>query len=142
MKYGNSIWLKARGLFLQMEKVTAEIRKSVEQEKVDALISLIEQRQQICDRLDLLKSESGIASWVPDSSDEALLSSAEWGISQEIKGAIERMLEEDKASCQILQEKVSILKKDMAELRKVREASRTYQGVGSFVISAFIDSKR
>lgn len=135
------VWQEARVLFRRLDDLTRVLGERITAGQVEDLVSLLDDRQRLCDRLDQLKAENGIGSWVRPEPDPKL-SAAVTEHRQEIGEIFQRLIRDDERNRRALQGKMDVLKSDMEQVREMRRVDRLYQGIGGPADGIFIDSKR
>ncbi|MGB9792736.1 MAG: flagellar protein FliT [Thermacetogeniaceae bacterium] len=141
MKVDQGVWEEARGLARRMQEVTRAIAEKVERRDIEPLLSLLGERQEICERLDELRREHGIASWVVESSDGELPESIHEA-SREIAGIFRSLLEEDEKIRRMMEEAMAAVRDDLIQVKMANEARRLYEGGALPLRGAFVDSRR
>lgn len=141
MEHSLSVWEEARSLTRRMWWVTRCIAERVERREVESLSSLVSERQEICERLDALRQEHGIASWIVGDSADGLPESVRTA-SREIAEIFRLLLEEDEKIRGKLEEAMAALREDLFQLQRTKEASHLYEGRALSLRGAFVDSMR
>jgi len=136
------IWQRARALARKMQQVTVIMAERIDRGAVDDLASLLNERQQICELLDKLRSEHGIGSWVAGNELNDNLPDDAGAVRQEIGEIFRWLIAEDERLRRQLQEKMLAVKQDLGQVRKVRQAHRLYKSGTLLTYGAFIDSRR
>lgn len=129
-------WQEAREGVQRLVQITGVMKKKAEKGQIDEFLSLLDDRQVICERLDQLREEAGITSWtiVPEQgTHEAKV------YSREIATALKQLIQDDRMMKKALDAKKIAVQKDLEEVRQSRRAQKRYDGSGASGI--FIDSK-
>lgn len=129
-------WREARKMAEQLEELTEMLGESIAEERLDELAPLLERRQGICDRLDRLRLENGITSWVEGGGSPEIEMA-----SREIKDVFSRLTLADEEMRQVLLEKMAVVQGDLAKIRQLRRAQRAYLKKSGSLYGAFIDNK-
>mgnify|MGYP001240654750 FL=1 len=135
------VWSEAWNLVQRWEKLTREIEESVSRNEMEKLASLLDERQQLSDQLDALKTAHKITSWTNGAAPGDPLVLA--GIKDEVALIFQRLLVEDQRIIQELQQKMSSLKQEIHNLHQTKAAHHAYQGPqGPPPEGSFIDTKK
>jgi flagellar biosynthesis/type III secretory pathway chaperone len=132
-----AVWLEAWKLTQRLEEITGVMKSEIEAGEVEALHSLIGERQKIFNQLDQLRKRAGIRSWT-DVENEGVSQEIQI-VSQKIVAAFKNLLKEDQMIKNILEEKRTTVLKKLEQVRRSRQAHETYEGSGIF--GGFIDSR-
>lgn len=129
-------WQEAREGVRRLVQITGVMKKKVEEGQIEELLSLLDDRHQICKRLDLLRKEAGITSWtaVPVQGPQELKV-----CSREITEAFKQLIKDDQIIKKIMNNQKITVQEDLKEVRLSRKAQKMYRGSGAAGI--FIDSK-
>lgn len=136
------VWQEASALARRMQQVTAAVAERIDRGEVDVLPSLLGERQKICEQLDRLRQEYGIASWVAAGESDSNLPEGICAASREIAGIFRSLLDEDERIRRKLEEKMLAVKNDLMQVKRMKEVHRLYAGGSSPICGAFIDSRR
>ncbi len=136
------IWRTARDLARRMRQVTGIMAERIDRGEVDDLASLLDERQEICELLDKLRAEHGIASWVAGNELNDNLPDGAGAARQEMGEIFRWLMAEDERLRRKLQEKMLAVKKDLGHVKKMRQAHRLYTGGTLLPCGAFVDSRR
>jgi len=128
-------WKEARDLLLHWEALTREMGERLPDSPGSFLLALLAQRRELSRRLDALKEEYGIATWIQGGEGCSLMQ-------QEVAAIGRRLLAEDERIRRDVQHKMDTLREQVDRLRQTRIAARTYSGCRRTVKGAFIDARR
>ncbi len=132
-----AVWQEARRLAELLEEITRRLAEKAAGGQVEELPALLERRQQICERLDRLRSEWGIPSWT----EGVQAPPAAAGTAREIGEIFRRVAGEDDRVRRILEERRAAVREELDRVRRLRRAQRAYTVEGPLPFGAFIDNK-
>jgi len=135
------VWFDACNLLLRWEEITAQIGQAITKGEVLQLANLLQERQDIANRLDALKTEYGIVSWTADCS-EGNLSSDVHSLREKVRETLQRLVAKDEQVRLAAQQKIRSLKEDINHLRQTRVALISYRNKRSSRGGAFIDTRK
>jgi hypothetical protein len=131
------VWDEARDLLLRWEALAVELGKNMASGATQNLLPLLGKRRKLHDRLDALREDYGIATWV------------EWPVKdrpttaqEEIRTILSRLVVENENIRHELEERMGSLKQKIAEVRRTRVANSLYQKRRRSIKGAFIDARR
>jgi hypothetical protein len=135
------VWSEALNLVQQWEKLTREIGESVSRNKMEKLVSLLNERQQLSDRLDALRAAHNITSWTNGAAPGDPLVLAV--IKDEAALIFQHLQIEDQRILQEMHAKMNSLKQEINHLHQTKAAHHAYQGPQCPPPSgSFIDTKK
>lgn len=133
-----AVWQEARRLAELLEEITRRLAEKAAGGQVEELPALLGRRQQICERLDRLRSEWGIPSWTEGVQAPPAAADA----SREIGEIFRRVAGEDDRIRRILEERRAAVREELDRVRRLRRAQRAYAAEGPLPFGAFIDNRR
>ncbi|MGD0152387.1 MAG: hypothetical protein ABSC17_01290 [Thermacetogeniaceae bacterium] len=135
------IWSEARNLLKRWDELTGEIEALVVGNETGKIAPLLQERQQLSDRLDALKERHGIVSWAAQPTPGS--QTAEMTVIREEVGAtLQRLTEANERIKQAMQARLRTLAQEIDQVRQTRVASHTYRTRQPTNTGAFIDTKR
>jgi hypothetical protein len=131
------VWDEARDLLLRWEALTMELETNVVSGATQNLLPLLEERRKLRDRLDALREDYRIATWV-----EWPVKNRPTSTQEEIKTILSRLMVKNERIRHELEERMGSLEQKIAEVRRTRVANNLYQKRRRSITGAFIDARR
>lgn len=136
-----NVWREARNLLCRWGELSAEIEALITEDEAGKIAPLLQERQQVADRLDALKERYEIASWAaepaPGSQNAEMVAEH-----AEVGTILKRLVVDDERIRQAMESKLTALAHEIDEVRQTRAANRTYRRRRQAIAGAFIDTKR
>ncbi len=134
-------WSEARNLLKRWEELTGEIEALVAGNETGGIAPLLQERQQLSDRLDAMKERHGIISWAAQPAPGR--QTAEMAaVTEEVGATLARLAEANERIKQAMQARLKTLAQEIEQVRQTRAANRTYRPHRHANTGAFIDTKR
>lgn len=133
-----SVWVEAKEIFEIWEALTKKIWTCLKRSELEKLKVLLDYRQELCDRLDALKRENGIACWIDDYPKEERIAA----LQHQIRLIIKRLSAENEQIQKEMQNRMVSFKEMASQARNTRTANQAYRGRHLPGRGAFIDTRK